>query len=128
MIKKNKKDLNMEIMNFTDIVHSTYKLNKENEEQFELLKVKAGNDEDMRKILDNISRIDKRLYDLRVQANINSTIVDVLTKVYKTDFSLVPEDVVDEIVRVSEKCKLAGCELTNKEVIVDIICRVDENF
>ncbi len=76
----------------------------------ELLKVKAGNDEDMRKILDNISIIDKRLYDLRVQANINSTIVD------------------DEIVRVSEKCKLAGCELTNREVIVDIICRVDRNF
>ena len=82
MIKKNKKDLNMEIMNFMDIVHSTYKLNKEKEEQLELLKVKAGNDEDMRKILDNISIIDKRLYDLRVQANINSTIVDVLTKVY----------------------------------------------
>ena len=113
---------------FTDIVHFTYRLNKEKEEQLELLKVKAGNDEDMRKILDNISRIDKRLYDLRVQANINSTIIDVLTKVYKTDFSLVPEDVVDEIVRVNEKCKLAGYELTNKEVIVDIICRVDENF
>ncbi len=94
----------MEIINFMDIVHSTYKLNKEKEEQLELLKVKAGNDEDMRKILDNISKIDKRLYDLRVQANINSTIVDVLTKVYKTDFSLVPEDVVD------------------------IICRVDRNF
>ena len=118
----------MEIINFTDIVHSIYKLNKEKEEQLELLKVKAGNDEDMRKILDNISRIDKRLYDLRVQANINSTIVDVLKKVYKTDFSLVPEDVIDEIVRVSEKCKLAGCELTNREVIVDIICRVDRNF
>ena len=101
----------------------------------ELLKIKAGNDEDMNKILDNISRIDKRLYNLRIQANINSTIVDVLTKVYKTDFnrkfihySLVPEDVIDEIVRVSEKCKLAGCELTNREVIVDIICRVDRNF
>lgn len=92
------------------------------------MKVKAGNDEDMRKILDNISRIDKRLYDLRVQANINSTIVDVFKRVYKTDFSLVPEDVVDKIVRVSEKCKLAGCELTNREVIIDIICRVDRNF
>ena len=118
----------MEIMNFMDIVHSTHKLNKEKEEQLELLKIKAENDEDMKKILDNISRIDKRLYDLRVQANINSTIVDVLTKVYKTDFSLAPEDVIDEIVRVSEKCKLAGCELTNREVIVDIICRADRNF
>lgn len=111
-----------------DIAHFTYKLNKEKKEQLELLQIKVGNDEDMNSILDNISKIDKILYDLRVQENINSTIVDVLTKVYKTDFSLVPEDVIDEIVRVSEKCKLAGCELTNREVIVDIICRVDRNF
>ena len=80
---------------------------------------------DIGSTLDRIAEIEKELNDLDIQSNINNDIVNALETLYKVDFKDVNKNVVLEIVKVNKICKKMGGELTSKQVIANIVCRVD---
>lgn len=101
-----------------------YILKNEKEKLLESLR-NLDNKSEINSTLDRVSEIETELYNLDIIDAISPKVLKMLEVIYKDN---TPKNVVDEILKVSKLCKKLGGELSSRQIVSEIICRLDKEI